>query len=422
LLGEDRGLAKFSDYFLRENPFPETAVIDPSSEDMRINGTIFLEDIFRKEVESLRRKTELGINVVYLSGIKYDKGIGKSALLIHHWRECRELKRSTSLYIRCHERDNARDTCRKVIEHWHREGYLWDTFKTAFTEFSRERGDPRLAQDAVQALLDANPSLPRSLPLTLYTQIRSERTLAENLARWVAERTKSRSENLIPLFESYLTKPLEFPEALKGRSIDPIEVYQDILKFMNSFAYKKHFVFLDQFEDLVMGTGKARMGLLCVALKRMIEVSAGKVILFVTLHPNSETYLRMQEAKDLTGVAPLDGVHRVDVMLLDTRGDSAVSLAVEYFRHFRVGTPPYATFPIRPELVEFMCFMQQGVIRGFLQQLHNCLEYGLLMVVPEITLEFALEHPLEIFGRVVEPSHLDGFKKIKGQGARDDLK
>ena len=42
----------FSEYYLKENPFPETPVIDPLSNDIRLNGEIFNEAIFKKEIEN----------------------------------------------------------------------------------------------------------------------------------------------------------------------------------------------------------------------------------------------------------------------------------------------------------------------------------------------------------------------------------
>jgi len=405
----------FSDYLLRENPFPETAVIDPTSDDTRVNGSIFLEDVFHKEMESLRQKIDRMVNVIYIAGIKYDKGIGKSALLIHQWRRCQETKDSASVYVRCDVRDNPRDICRKIIEQWHKERYLWNVFNSIMIEFSRERGDPRLTPDAVKALFDAFLSPPLSLPLTLYTQITNAQVLGENLARWTSEKTGSGSEVLVEWFETYLSKPADFVKTLSGRRIDCIEAYRDFIRVLTAFGYKRHFVFLDQFEDMVMGTANTRMNLLSVSLKRIVEASAGRASVVVTLHPDSETKLRMQEARDLTGVAPLDAVHRVDVMLLDTKGDSASALAGEYLRYFRTGEPPYPTFPIKPELIEFISFMQQGIIRGLLQQLHNCLEYGRSANAPELTLEFALKHPLETLGREIEQRHLDNFQKMKGK-------
>ena len=66
----------FSNYLLKENPFPETAVIDPLSDNIRINGEIFHEEIFRNEIEALKRKTEQRINVIYITGIQFDRGVG----------------------------------------------------------------------------------------------------------------------------------------------------------------------------------------------------------------------------------------------------------------------------------------------------------------------------------------------------------
>jgi hypothetical protein len=84
--GETMNMIEFAKYNLRENPFPSTAVIDPLSEDIRLNGGIFHAGIFLEEIESLRKKTEQGINLIYLAGIEFDRGIGKSALVINHMR------------------------------------------------------------------------------------------------------------------------------------------------------------------------------------------------------------------------------------------------------------------------------------------------------------------------------------------------
>ncbi|MBS7619325.1 hypothetical protein KEJ21_01570 [Candidatus Bathyarchaeota archaeon] len=86
-------------------------------------------------------------------------------------------------------------------------------------------------------------------------------------------------------------------------------------------------------------------------MKSIIRASSGYATIFVTLHPNSETILKVPAAQDVTEIAPLDTIHRIGVMILDTRGDSAIRLAEEYFRHFRVGESPYGTYPVEPELL-----------------------------------------------------------------------
>jgi hypothetical protein len=407
----------YSRYYLSDNPFPETAVIDPLSSDIRVNGGIFHEGIFKKEIEDLRRKTGQGVNVIYLSGIEFDRGIGKSALMIHQLQSLKGQDGSTCIYVRCDEKDKPRDAARKVVEQWHCCGDLWGAFKAAFTDYSRSKGDSLLAPDAVERLFADFPTPPDKLPLSRYTHTRDSEKVAEAFANWLATRVKTGNRVLLTLTSDYLSEPTEFLESIKGRSMDPIDLYEACLKLLDGFGYRRHYVFLDQFEDMVMGTSKASMGKFALEMKSIIRASADKAILFVTLHPNSETYLNIPAAQNMLGVAPLDAVHRINVMILDTKGDSAISLAEEYFRRFRVGDAPYASYPVEPELLEFMCYMHRGLIRGFLQQLHNALDYGVGNGFPELTLGFAKEHSLDVLGREVDQKLVDGFNKNKGKAA-----
>jgi len=410
-------VSDFSKYFLKENPFPETAVIDPLSDDIRVNGGIFHEGIFRKEIESLRQKTEQGVNVVYLSGIQFDRGIGKSALLINHMSFLKGRPGTTSAYVRCGEKNKPRDIARKVVEQWHCRGYLWEAFKAAFIEFSKAKGDPLLAPDAVEELLRVHAEMPERLPLNLYTHIRDKEKLAKAFAGWAANRIKVDTALLNPLLENYLSTPADLLESMKGTKPDSIEFYGACSKLLTAFGFNRHFVFLDQFEDMVMGTSKSGIGVFSLAMKNLIRLSSGSTNIFVTLHPNSEQNLRTPAAQDLTGVAPLDAVHRIDVMVLDTRGDSAISLAEEYFRHFRTGAPPYPTFPVEAELLEFICYMNRGKIRDFLQQLHHCLDYGAGNGWPEFTFEYAKGNPLNVLGREIGERDIEGFRKHRGKVA-----
>ena len=121
--------------------------------------------------------------------------------------------------------------------------------------------------------------------------------------------------------------------------------------------------------------------------------------------------LQIPEAKNLTGIAPLDTIHRVNVMFLDRHSDQAVSLAKAYFDYYRTEEPPYPTYPIEEKLVNLINFLQGGNIRALLQQLYNCLEYGLMKDLTEITFEYALKHPLDILGREVSNKQLERFQK-----------
>jgi hypothetical protein len=410
-----KNLSDFSQYNLKENPFPETAVIDPLSEDIRLNGDIFYEPIFKKEIENLQRKTTQGTNVVYLAGIQFDRGIGKSALMINHMRRLKCSTECTCAYVRCNEKEKPKDVVRKVIEQWHYCGYLWEAFKIAFLAFSKAQNDLLLAPDAVESLFRANCTMPETLPLSLYTHTRDNERAATLFTNWASSNVKASSKGLAILAKEYLSSPTNFVKTIESKTIDIFDLYEACLRLLTSFRYKRHYIFLDQFEDLIMGTSKASINKFALEMKSFIRASSGLATIFVTLHPNSETSLRVPAAQDMTGVAPLDAVHRIDVMVLDTKGDSAILLAEEYFRRFRISNSPYTTYPIEPELLEFICYLQRGLIRGFLQQLHNALVFGVNNGYPELTYNYAKDHPLEILGRELDQRTIDGFNRHKGR-------
>ncbi len=408
-------MSGYGSYYLRDNPFPETAVIDPSSPDIRLNGSIFHEGIFSREIEALRKKTDQGVTVVYIAGFKFVRGTGKSALMINHLMRMREISGSTCVYVSCRKEDRPRDIARRAVEQWHSAGYLWESFKRAFVEFSEGQSDPLLAPDAVRELFKAFPKAPDRLPLSRYTHSRDHGKIANAFASWASNKVKTSAPSLVVLADSYLSAPSEFCESIKGKSIDSIALYEGCSRFLASFGYNRHYVFFDQFEDMIMGTTKAGMGKFALDMKGIVRASSGAVSIFVTLHPDSENRLRLQTAQDMTGVAPLDTVHRIDVMILDTKGHSSIPLAEEYFKHFRVGDSPYPTYPVEPELLEFMCYLERGLIRRFLQLLHNALAFGIGNGYPELTMEYARTHSTDILGKEVDQKTIDDFNAHRGR-------
>ena len=71
----------YATYLLKENPFPQVATVDPSKTDIRVNGTIFREEVLCDEVRALTDKIDKKTAMIYVAGLKFDKGIGKSALI-----------------------------------------------------------------------------------------------------------------------------------------------------------------------------------------------------------------------------------------------------------------------------------------------------------------------------------------------------
>jgi len=406
-------LGDYADYFLRDNPFPATAVIDPYSTDARVNGSIFNEDVFEDKIEELRRKTEQKINLVYICGGVYDRGLGKSALMIHHMRFLERVEGVTCAYIRCEEKDKPVDLARKAIIEWHEAGYLWNAFSAAFIDYCRAAGDVMLPIDAVEMLLSNFRTPPSTLPLKLYLHVRGPDEVSYKLGRWLRRRVGADAQ-ISTLLDSYLSKPVRLFESISSRKVDCMALFRSCLRLMDAYGYRRHYLFLDQFEDLVMGVSKSRLGRFALGIKNLVSASSSATM-FVTLHPNSEQYLKDPKARDLTGVAPIDAAHRVNLLTLDADADKAVRLAIEYLDYFRDGSPPYASYPYEYELLSFMWYVNKGVIRNYLQQLHNSLEYGVIDGCPELTFEYAKTHQQEILGREVYDKLITEYERWRAK-------
>ena len=404
----------YDEYLLMENPFPITASINPFDFDPRMNGTIFLKEIFEDAIQDLSERTKRGINVIYISGAQQERGVGKSALMIYQWRECKKLPDSTSLYIRLKDDDKPKDICRKIVEQWHTDETLWSVFQKLFLDYCAEKSNPMLRYEAVKYLFDENPNLCERLPLTLYTQIRDAKTVAKQFSRYLQQNTRIDPKNIEPLVLMYLTEPNSYEDILSKSSTDTVGVYSDLLKLLEISGFKHHYIFLDQFEDLITGSSsKQGIAKISLELKNIVLASSRKASLYLTLHPRSEMLLSGMEAKDLTGIAPLDTIRRVNVMVLDRKGDQAAKLAQAYMDHYRTKVPPYPTYPIEEELVNFISFLEGGNIRSLLQNLYNLIEYGTLKELTEITMEYALENQEEVLGKEVNKKQIDRFQMRK---------
>ena len=412
----------YEKYLLRENPFPVTAAVDPTDQDPRMNGTIFLRDIFEKEIQDLHEKTERGINLVYISGIEHDKGVGKSALMIYHWRECIKKQGCASLYIRLDEKDKPRDICRKIIEQWHNDETLWKVFQNLFLDYCREQSNPMLRMDSVKFLFEKHPKLCSNLPLTLYTQVRDSDAIAKQFTKNLQKKARIDPKNIEPLIQKYLSEPTTYIDTLSSLKTDTVRVFEDLLKILELQGYNHHYIFMDQFEDMITGSSKQGIVKLSLELKNILLASSRKASFYVTLHPHSEMLLQGMEAKDLTGIAPLDTIHRVNVMVLDRKGDQAATLAKAYMDYYRTEEPPYPTYPIEEELVNLISYLQGGNIRALLQHLYNCIEYGSMKELEQITLEYALENPQEILGREVNQKQIDRFQNSHTRCARGSVR
>jgi hypothetical protein len=408
----------YAPYLLKENPFPAVAIVDPKKRDIRVNGEIFREEILREEVASLREKIEKRTSMIYVAGLKFDKGIGKSALIVHEWRRLSNLPNTTSVLVRCDSKDKPEDLALAIVLEWHERSILWKATHSLLSRFSQAREDVRVSPDAIDTMFNAYPTPPERVPLTLYTHVTSPERFAKMFGGWASSLgNQLNSLFLEQFFSLYLTKPAELPERISRfriRGLDEIDMYTNLLELLFQSGFENNFVFLDQLEDAIMPIPAGKIGEFCLGFKQMLEAGIGRAVMVVTLHPDSEMKLDTPAAQHLLKVAPTDAAHRVDVLALETTGNDALELAAEYMNHFRTGLPNYPTFPIETEVMRYIAFLQEGNMRRILQQLHECLKFGASNGNPVITLDYVCEHHKETMGMLENPTLFEEFcAKVK---------
>jgi hypothetical protein len=408
----------YGPYLLKENPFPSVAIVDPKKRDIRVNGEIFREKILREEVGSLREKIDKRTNMIYVAGLKFDKGIGKSALIVHEWRRLRHLPNTTSVLVRSNPKDKPADLALAIVSDWHEQSYLWKATHNLLSRFSQVREDARVSPDAIDTMFNAYPRPPERLPLTLYTHVTYPERLAKMFAGWSSSLGNQLNALFLEqFFNLYLTKPAELPERISRfriRGLDEMDIYANLLELLFQGGFENNFVFLDQLEDAIMPIPAGKIGEFCLGFKRMLEAGIGRAVMVVTLHPDSEMKLDTQAAQHLLKVAPTDTAHRVDVLALEATGNDALELAAEYMNQFRTALPNYPTFPMETDVIRYIAFLQEGNMRRILQQLHECLKFGAWNGNPVITLDYVCEHHKETMGMLKNPALYEEFcAKVK---------
>ena len=77
---------RYSNLALTDNPFPLAGTVDPTSPDIRMNGTIYNEEIVSAQLAALRNRLDKKENLIYVQNTKFSLGVGKSALITREWR------------------------------------------------------------------------------------------------------------------------------------------------------------------------------------------------------------------------------------------------------------------------------------------------------------------------------------------------
>lgn len=399
-------------YYLKDNPFPTTPILDPGSDDDRVNGKIYNPHIREAEIHSFESKIRQRPPLIYIENSEFERGVGKSALLVQQWRQLQAQADVTSIYIRSTERLKPADFGARVIERWHQEGHLWVVILQTLELYVKGNPHGELPAAGLNLFREKQPKLPqRPIPLVNFN-VFNPRRLTGDLAALVHEKTGGYlSLDLAKLFfETYLTEPDRFlqsyPGVLHKQKTDNIALLAGVYRLLRMGGYQYHYLFFDQFENVVHGlTGKALLTF-SSEMRRLIEASMGLATITVTLHPGATQALSTPEGGDIRSIAPLDSRSVVNVRRLTKEG--AHQLALTYLDHYRLPGTAQADplYPFTPDAVDAIHTASQGNIRACLQAFNYAIVCGMDADCDLIDEGFLIQHHTEITGRI-HPEHIN---------------
>jgi hypothetical protein len=205
-------------------------------------------------------------------------------------------------------------------------------------------------------------------------------------------------------FQTYLSDPRTFPEAyprtLRRNKWDNITMIAAVYRLLKLGGYNYHYLFFDQFEDVVHGLSGKTLITFNTEMRRLIEASIRRATLIVSLHPGATATLSGDEGGDITSIAPLDQRHVVDVRRLTK--EAASRLAQTYLDHFRLpeSPPPTALYPFTTEAIVEIYNAAKGNIRACLLAFNYAIESGAEEDFSVIDRDFLVEHHSDVTGRV----------------------
>ena len=276
------------------------------------------------------------------------------------------------------------------------------------------KGNPHgeLPAAGLNLFREKQPKLPqRPIPLVNFN-VFNPRRLTGDLAALVHEKTGGYlSLDLAKLFfETYLTEPDRFlqsyPGVLHKQKTDNIALLAGVYRLLRMGGYQYHYLFFDQFENVVHGlTGKALLTF-SSEMRRLIEASMGQATITVTLHPGATQALSTPEGGDIRSIAPLDSRSVVNVRRLTKEG--AHQLALTYLDHYRLPGTAQADplYPFTPDAVDAIHAASQGNIRACLQAFNYAIVCGIDADCDLIDEGFLIQHHTEITGRI-HPEHIN---------------
>lgn len=399
-------------YFLRGNPFPQMAIIDPYNNDVRINGMIFNKEVFQEEIEQLRRKINSKTNLIYITGGGWERGVGKSALLVQEWKRLTTLPHITSIYVKVRPKSRASDFCDDVVLKWHKGDFLWEVLKRLLLKYAEETPSPKVTSSDVKAFVSMYPKLSDDIQFGIFSFLYKTETVVSDMTKWISNRRPIVKVKIVHSFlDTYLTKPSDFPDVwlktTRGKGIDKIECLRTMIELMRISGFVYHYFFLDQFEETIEPLRGASLSIFSTGMSSLLRACSGQATIVVTLHPVAEQALGQPEGKHVISLAGLDRRHKIDVNTMNP--PEGVELCLSYLSPFRHGKPDDPLYPFKDDAVKYLTYLANGVPRLVLESMNQAIEKGISANYAIITLDFLKQYHEEITGKVFIKEKLEEY-------------
>lgn len=403
---------RYRPYFLKGNPFPQMAIIDPFNTDVRINGMIFNEEIFQEEIEELRRKVDGKTNLIYITGGGWERGVGKSALLVQEWKRLTTQPNITSIYVKVRSKSGPTDFCDDIVLKWHEGGFLWEALKSLLLKYAEETASPKVMSSDVRAFVSMYPKLSDEIQFGLFSFLYKTKTVVSDLTKWINDRNPIVKVKMVHSFlDTYLTKPSDFPDAwlktTRRKGIDKIECLRTMMELMRIAGFGYHYFFLDQFEETIEPLRGAILSRFSTGMSSLLRACSGQATIVVTLHPYAEQALGQPEGKHVISLAGLDRRHKIDVNTMSPQ--EGVKLCLSYMSPFRRDRPDNPLYPFDDDAVRYLTYLTNGVPRLALESMNRAIEEGISANHALITLDFLKQYHEEITGKVFIKEKLEEY-------------
>jgi len=392
----------YSKYHLSKNPFPENAFIKVDSNDPRINGSIFCTEVFFEETNDLKQKLGTKSNVIYLLGPGWERGTGKSAILVNAWKNLNSNDNIVNIYLKCEKYapyNNPSGFAKGIIIELHKRNILWKILSIILNNYVEDVQPLFPKISSLTTLFNTFKEYHQKLPFTRYTHISDPTNFSFNISNSTYEKWGLEKSICKKWLDIYLTSPSQFQDTLeKIPRKNAIRYYNFFINLLKLTGLEHCFIFLDQFEDALMIVSNPKIEEFCLGMRNLLESGTGFTTITVTLHPDSYTKLA-SGGKTLTQLAPLDTIHMISIMTLKNRTELVVPLSQSYLNEFRTSEPIYTTYPFTEDALQLICDIEGGNIRQILQRLYHCIQIGLKKDLSEITAKTICESPREFTGK-----------------------